>query len=195
MPKEYKQITKDSFSENELNLFWSKVDKSAESGCWNWVGCKSKEGFGIFRCGGETFKAHRVSYSLNKGEVQQGKILAKTCQNDFCVNPDHIVALSIAENNKLAASQGKRAKGAANGKNTCPNSTPKEDNHWMKLKPDKSHLIGESNAEAKLTEEQVLEIRKLHSDGSYKYKDLAIKFNVSDENIRKICMRLLWSHI
>jgi hypothetical protein len=197
MPKEYKQITKDSFSENELNLFWSKVDKSAESGCWNWVGPRSKDGFGIFRCGGEEFKAHRISYSLNKGEVEQGKVIAKTCQNNFCVNPEHLIVLSIAENNKLAGSQGKRAKGAANGKSTCPNSTPKGENHWMKRDPNLKILKigGENNSSSKLTEEQVLEIRKLYDSGSHRYTELAIKFGVAPPTIRKICMRVTWTHV
>jgi len=67
---------------------------------------------------------------------------------------------------------------------------------------------GEKNVHAKLTEEQVLEIRRIWKESS-KYskrirmnttrimtqKDIAEKFNVSEHLIQRVCIRETWKHI
>jgi hypothetical protein len=57
-----------------------------ESGCWEWIKCKDKKGYG------RAFKdrAHRVIFERFKGPVKEGLELDHLCRNRGCVNPDHL---------------------------------------------------------------------------------------------------------
>lgn len=52
---------------------------------------------------------------------------------------------------------------------------------------------GENHPANKLTENQVLEIRKLRA--YYKLKELADMFNISPSHIHSICVKKVWKHI
>ena len=54
---------------------------------------------------------------------------------------------------------------------------------------------GETASNAKLTESDVLEIRRLYATGDYTQKELSIKFNVNQQTISKIILRKLWKYI
>lgn len=61
----------------------------------------------------------------------------------------------------------------------------------------KESLKGEDNPTSKLTQKEVLEIRKAAEEGGYFYgrKNLADKYNVSEITINKIVNNRLWAHI
>lgn len=54
---------------------------------------------------------------------------------------------------------------------------------------------GEKSSQAKLTEKDVLEIRKKYMPGKYGYVKLSREYGVHDKTIRKIINRTSWSHI
>lgn len=54
---------------------------------------------------------------------------------------------------------------------------------------------GRSNGQSKLTEEQVLEIRKLYAESGYTQSELAIKYNLNSSTINLIVNRRRWKHI
>jgi len=54
---------------------------------------------------------------------------------------------------------------------------------------------GEQNGIAKLTEKEVLEIRRLYAKGVYTHAALAELFKVSPKTVFKILKRLTWKHI
>ena len=56
-------------------------------------------------------------------------------------------------------------------------------------------LKGIKNGRAKLSENQVLEIRRLHKTGNYIHKDLGEMFGVDNSHICKIVNRKKWTHI
>lgn len=63
------------------------------------------------------------------------------------------------------------------------------------LKNDNGYKKGENHLNAKLTEKQVLEIRKLHETGKYVYKDLAKIFKVCRQHISYIVRNKAWQHL
>jgi hypothetical protein len=72
------------------------------SGCWLWTASLSRQGYGQFYTGtkGRFDLAHRVSYVLNVGEIPAGKELDHLCYNPSCINPQHLEAVTRAENIK-----------------------------------------------------------------------------------------------
>lgn len=80
-----KIITKPKKSIEER--FWAKVDKSQD--CWIWTAYKHN-GFGHFSIDHVPKMAHRVAYELKNGQIPPGMRVLHTCENDLCVNPDHL---------------------------------------------------------------------------------------------------------
>lgn len=68
------------------------------TGCWLWVGYVNDWQYGVMMVEGKTTLAHRVSYQINKGEIPIGMLVLHSCDNTFCVNPDHLFLGSNKDN-------------------------------------------------------------------------------------------------
>lgn len=64
--------------------------REVESGCWEWTGCRDKDGYGKISINGKGDRAHRVSYEAHRGPIPAGRFVLHHCDNPPCVNPDHI---------------------------------------------------------------------------------------------------------
>jgi hypothetical protein len=97
-----------------FDRFWSKVEKSSD-GCWLWHGARyrGRGSYGKFQI---NLLAHRLAYLLEKGEIPEGLVLDHLCNNDACVNPEHLEPVTNWEN--IMRGRGLAAKNAR--KKTCP---------------------------------------------------------------------------
>lgn len=78
----------------------SRYDIDLETGCWIWNGQRDHHGYGRLSRG-ETRIAHRAMYEAVKGPIPAGMVLDHRCPagpNRACVNPDHVVPCSNADN-------------------------------------------------------------------------------------------------
>lgn len=92
--------------------FLGRVEKSPEpDGCWLWKG-STDGGYGLFWRGGERY-AHRWSYRLFKGFIPRGRLVRHRCDVKTCVNPEHLVLGSIADNAKDRLERGGYKQGSA----------------------------------------------------------------------------------
>lgn len=89
------------------------VRKSPITGCWNWQGTKSV-GYGTMTVAGRgTVKACRIAYEIYKGAVPAGEVIRHECDNPACVNPEHLLIGTQADNVADMVSRNRHAKGRA----------------------------------------------------------------------------------
>jgi hypothetical protein len=85
-------------TQKQIERFWAKADKT--DSCWNWTASKDRDGYGVVWVGpGKSLKAHRVSATLS-GKDMTKPVVRHACHNPSCVNPDHLMTGTQADNIK-----------------------------------------------------------------------------------------------
>lgn len=91
-----------------FEFYWADIWRRLESkfipepmsGCWLWLGTTDGKGYGRLNfCGGPVL-AHRLSYEMHMGPIPEGLALDHLCRNPYCINPDHLEPVTIAENTR-----------------------------------------------------------------------------------------------
>jgi hypothetical protein len=68
------------------------------SGCWLWLGALTKDGYGMITIKNKQYYTHILLYEFTKGQIPEGLVLDHLCRNPCCCNPDHLEAVTQAEN-------------------------------------------------------------------------------------------------
>lgn len=102
-----------AFIPNLYTRFLSKIDAKGfdPNECWVWRGAGKGNGYGHFNGPDGAVGAHRMAFMLFKGEIPDGMDICHTCDNRWCVNPDHLYAGTRQENMSDCVSRGRAAGG------------------------------------------------------------------------------------
>lgn len=150
-----------------VDRFWKRVSKGSEDDCWNYLG-RPKNGYGTISSGPRGSRVEEYAHRFSYA-LHKGEI------------PFGLQVLHSCDNRKCV-----------NPKHLFPGTI--QDN--MKDKVIKGrHVKGEIHYRAILSEEDVLEIRRLHVPWVVSFADLAKQFNVSHATIYAILHRKNWKHI
>lgn len=60
------------------------------SGCWEWAGSRDINGYGRLSVDGIPALAHRISWSLYRGEITSEQHVLHRCDNPSCIRPEHL---------------------------------------------------------------------------------------------------------
>ncbi len=102
-------------SKDQLERFWSKVDKQGPDECWEWLACKTTGGRGQFWIDYRMYGAHRVSWYLTYGPIPKGLFVCHHCDNPSCVNTAHLFLGTNQDNMLDASRKGRIARGSRQG--------------------------------------------------------------------------------
>lgn len=134
---------------------------AGQHGCLLWTGSTYEFGHGVIWNGKFNEGAHRVAWTLANGPIPSRMCVCHRCDTPACVNPDHLFLGTKADNAADMASKGRA-----------------------------SHRPGASSPSAKLTADDVAEIRKLK--GIVSQRALAERFGVSKTAIRFVQKGRTW---
>lgn len=178
-----------------LERFYNKVQlPDSPDGCWIWAAGTTSAGYGRFSFNKREGLAHRFSYQYFIGAIPEGMYICHRCDNPSCVNPAHLFAATQKDNLADMVRKGRACFGDRNGSRIHPERVRRGDNHPFKLHPEKIQR-GEAHSQAKLTENQVREIRQRFVAGGVNYPQLAHEYGVNKATISDIVNRRYWKHI
>jgi hypothetical protein len=117
--------------------FWSRVKKASQNECWLWDAAY-RNGYGAIKHEAKVLSAHKVAFVLENGFPDDSLVIAHKCDNRGCCNPLHLEAVTPGKNNRDA----------------------RERIGFHKT-------VGTDAYNAVLTEEIVIEARRLHAENGW----------------------------
>ena len=138
-------------------------------------------------------KEKELSQKIDKDGYHHVSIYGINCRKTFKVH--RLVAQAFIQNtdNKPQINHKDGNKSNNNYWNLEWNTDKENINHAIKTKLRNNKGI--KNCNHKLSEEQVLEIRRLYSSGNYIQSELAKMFNIYENHISLIINKKFWKHI
>lgn len=154
------------------SLFWSKVTKAGRDECWEWTGRLCPKSYGYFdRSEGRAKKwkerAHRQAWMLVNGSIPDGLHVLHKCDNRKCCNPRHLFLGTHLDNMQDKVRKGRQARN--------------------------THVRGEQQGNAVLTEAKVRRIRKLA--GKMSQRKIAELVGIGQGHVSKVVNRVIWNHL
>lgn len=103
-----------------FEMRYKPVDRGFVSECHEWQWNVSNAGYGRHGAGGKMWLAHRYAYTIAYGEIPDGLSIDHLCRNRLCVNPEHLEAVTLAENTRRQNAANPPPKGARCGHPQSP---------------------------------------------------------------------------
>lgn len=152
--------------------FWTLVDRDGPKHpslgkCWLWKASTKDGEYGGFKINGKTVFAHRFAWTLLHGEIPDGMCVLHRCDRPTCVRADSHLFLGTPALNSADMTNKER------------------------------QARGEQQGSAKLTDAEVLNIRRLWrgNGGPYTQVELAAMFDTYQGNISAIILGKNWKHL
>lgn len=140
--------------------------------CLEWtrsISTGRQGGYGAVKVNGIDSRVHRVAWEIANGSIPDGLMVLHKCDNRPCFRPIHLFTGTAEDNSNDMESKGRSRRTLG----------PK----------------GEDCGRSKLTEADVIEIRRLWSIGELSQVKIGKLFNVKQYAVFGIVHRVTWRHI
>jgi hypothetical protein len=104
-----------ALSEEDREIFWSRVDRRGPDECWLWTGGRDPKGYGQFYRGRTKYRANRAVLELLTGRPLGDLLSCHRCDNPPCCNPAHLFIGTISDNTRDAFLKGRLPQAFAKG--------------------------------------------------------------------------------
>lgn len=178
------------FELSQQQKFASKIDMNGPipphaphlGRCWIWAAGKFWCGYGCFTYFRKTWYCHRLSYHIFVGEIPTKIQVLHKCDNRLCVNPEHLFLGTNKDNVDDKIKKGR--------------NTHQSGKKWAEFIRSVQPR-GEKSKCAKLTDDQVKEMRKAYVKGSSTNGTTALskRYKVPCSHVWSIVNRKAWVHI
>lgn len=137
------------------------------TGCLLWTGykCGRNGGYGRTRFWQKRQLVHRLAWQMEHGPIPDGMCVCHKCDTPLCVNVDHLFLGTQQENTADKVKKGRNAR-----------------------------TLGETSGRAKVTSEQVIQMRKRRAAGETP-ESIANDFGLSQGHVSAICNGKKWPHL
>lgn len=88
----------------------------ADDECWLWTGAITSDGYGKCRPESDSWLAHRVAWTVARGEIPEGLCVCHKCDVRACCNPSHLFLGTNTDNVMDRCAKGRSAR---NTKTRC----------------------------------------------------------------------------
>jgi hypothetical protein len=76
------------------------TERNAGTGCLEWTGTRTPDGYGLVKDGGQQGTAHRWVYEHEVGPISESHEIDHLCRVRHCVEPTHLEPVLPAENHR-----------------------------------------------------------------------------------------------
>lgn len=171
--------------------------KVTRSGCWEWMGSRTRGGYGQARVAGKAWAAHRLAYTAWRGLIRRGYVIRHKCDNPPCCNPKHLEPGWHEDNTRdiVERGNGKRIFTSVEVRDMLSSFDIGESvlaisqRLHTDTRPVKAHLLeagrkmrhlgrpkGSRNLIVRITDGAKEKIRKLYATGKFTQQQLATRF-------------------
>jgi len=159
-----RSIFRVNYDEDAKNKLLSHIDIK-DNGCWEWNRAKHRQGYGHFPYKRKLMLAHRASWIIFNGKLDNDICVCHRCDNPPCVNPNHLFL-----------------------------GTTKENIHDCIKKGKFTRCIGSDKPNTNLDDITVKEIIRMRKDGC-KYVEIQRITGATKGQIQAILHNRTWKHI
>lgn len=154
-------------SERSWQRTLKRIDKKRPDECWLWTGAVTKFGYGRAQIDSSMRYIHRLVLEKSlKRRLLANEVAMHSCDNPPCCNPAH---LSVG--------------------------SPKDNSDDRDRKGRNVNYVGSKHGVSKLTEKDVICIRKLYAEGGITQTAIAAIYGVHKSLISIIICRKGWKHV
>lgn len=145
--------------------FWRHINVAETiNECWPWVGKLWPNGYGTVMFSGHAIGSHRLAYFFVYGDIPDGLLVLHHCDNRPCCNPFHLYA---------------------------GNSKQNADDCWGRGRGVQNVFHGIEHGMAKLSDEQVIEIRQ----SCESHSEISIQYGIGKTQVGRIKRLEQWKHL
>jgi hypothetical protein len=189
-----------------------------------WSGRRPGKGHTAMSVHNRHVLTHRFSWEMHRGPIPEGLCVLHSCDTPECVNPDHLFLGTVVDNNADMREKGRHQHGETHvcavltddeareiydsdepnnvlaerfGISSSVISGIRHGRAWIHVTGGVPRSVPRprNDGNAKLTEKEVREIRRLYRPYRVTRREVANRFGVSVSAVKKIVSGCTWNHL